>query len=165
MKYIIYAFTLYFSILGTSVKGQMLSTSNEASQTTSRSRIASGPSVYGVFAGRTPCQEFMREVKLATIPECIKRKMGVTLYQDPVTHEPTTYETYGMDQRTGKGKWHIIKGRPGDPQATVFKLDLDADNFLFLLKGDDNVLFILDRNKHFLVGNASFSYTFNRVRN
>ena len=91
--------------------------------------------------------------------------MGVTLYQDPVTHEPTVYETYGMDKRTGKGKWHIIKGRPGDPQATVFKLDLDTDNFLFLLKGDDNVLFILDRNKHFLPGNASFSYTFNRVRN
>jgi hypothetical protein len=145
--------------------GQMLSTSNQASQTTSRSRIASGPSVYGVFAGRTPCQEFMREVKLNTKPECLKRKMGVTLYQNPVTREPTTYETFGMDKRTGKGKWHIIKGRPGDPQATVFKLDLDVDNFLFLLKGDDNVLFILDRNKHFLVGNASFSYTFNRVRN
>jgi hypothetical protein len=165
MKHFIYAFTLCFLILCTSLKGQMLSTSNEPSQIATGSRIASGPSVYGVFAGRTPCQEFMREVKLAIRPECIKRKMGVTFYQDPVTHEPTTYETYGMDKRTGKGKWHIIKGMPGDPQATVFKLDLDAENFLFLLKGDDNVLFILDRNKHYLVGNGSFSYTFNRVRN
>lgn len=153
------------SILITGAKAQLLSTSNQPSQTTWRSVMASGASVYGVFAGRTPCQEFMKELKMEVRAACTKRKMGVTLYHDPVTHEPTTYETVGMGKWTGKGKWHILHGTPAYPKATVFKLDLDSNTFLFLLKGDDNVLFILDRNKNFLTGNADFSYTLNRARN
>jgi len=90
--------------------------------------------------------------------------MAVVLYQDPVTHEPTMYETHGMAKRTGKGKWHIVRGTPTDPKAIVFKLDLSQHTFLYLLKGDDNVLFILDKNKNFLIGNANFSYTMNRAR-
>ena len=164
MKNIICSLILTFSIIATG-KGQLLSTSNKASQTSSRSALAAGPSVYGVFVGRTPCHEFMKELNMEVRAECAKRKMGVTLYHDPVTHQPTTYETWGMDKRTGKGKWHILRGTPADPKATVFQLELDANTSLFLLKGDDNVLFILDRNKNFLIGNASFSYTLNRARN
>ena len=164
MKNIICSFILTFLILATG-KGQLLSTSNKPSQTSSRSALPAGASVYGVFVGRTPCHEFLRELNLEVRAECAKRKMGVILYHDPVTHEPTTYESWGMDKRTGKGKWHILRGTPADPKATVFQLDLDANTFLYLLKGDENVLFILDRNKNFLTGNAGFSYTFNRARN
>ena len=164
MKKYIYSFTV-FLIIVTGAKSQLLSTSNHPSQTTSRTALPAGASVYGVFVGRTPCQEFMKELKTEVNAECAKRKMGVTLYHDPVKHEPTTYNTWGMGKWTGKGKWHILHGTPADQKATVFKLDLDANTFLFLLKGDDNVLFILDRNKNFLIGNASFSYTLNRARN
>ena len=97
--------------------------------------------------------------------ECAKRKMGLTLYQDSVTNEPTIYQTWGMGKWSGQGKWHIMHGTPTNRQATVFQLDLGPDTFLFLLKGDDNVLFILDRNKDFLIGNASYSYTLNRGSN
>ena len=124
-----------------------------------------GSSVYGVFAGRTPCQEFIRELNMDENPECAKRKMGVTLYQDSLTHEPTSYETWGMGKWTGKGKWHITRGTASDPQAIVFQLDLDSRTFLYLLKGDENVLFILDKNKNFLIGNANHSYTLNREGN
>lgn len=165
MKNIIYCLIVFCSILDIGAKSQVLSTSTQTSQTTSRSAIAAGPSVYGVFVGRTPCQEFIKELNMGIRIECTKRKMGITLYHDSVTHEPTIYETRGMGKWTGKGKWHILHGTPDDPQATVFKLDLDANTFLFLLKGDDNVLFILDRHKNFLVGNASFSYTLNKARN
>jgi hypothetical protein len=154
---------LLFSI--TTARGQILSTANRPSQVYPGGGIPEGPSVYGVFAGRTPCHEFMRALKLADRAACAKRKMGITLYHDPVTHQPTTYETRGMDKWSGKGKWHIIQGTPADPKATVFKLELDAHTSLFLLKGDDNVLFILDSNKNFLVGNAQSSYTMNRARN
>ena len=91
--------------------------------------------------------------------------MGLTLYQDSVTHKPTIYKTRGMGKWTGQGKWHILRGTPTDPQAVIFQLDLDPGTSLFLLKGDDNVLFILDRNKNFLIGNADHSYTLNRVIN
>ena len=107
----------------------------------------------------------MTELNMEVSIECTKRKMGLTLYQDSVKHEPTIYETYGMGKWSGKGSWHILSGTATDPRATVFQLDLDAKTSLFLLKGDDNVLFILDRKKNFLIGNADHSYTFNRARN
>lgn len=154
-----------FMALLVTATGQVLSTSNRPSQVYPGGGLPEGPSVYGVFAGRTPCQEFIKELNLEHNAACTKRKMGLTLYQDPVTQKPTTYETRGMGKWSGKGRWHIIKGTPADPAAIVLKLDLDSNTSLFLLKGDDNVLFILDRNKNFLVGNAQFSYTMNRARN
>ena len=163
MKNIIVLFITSFSVLFTGA--QIISTSNQPSQVYPGEGIATGPHVYGVFAGRTACQEFMKELNLDANPECIKRKMKIILYQDPATGKPTTYETKGMGKWSGKGKWFILQGMPTDPRATVFQVELDAKTSLFLLKGDDNVLFILDRNKNFLVGNAKFSYTLNRARN
>lgn len=165
MKKVISSFIVCFVLLVSVAKAQFLSTSNQPSQTSSRSGIAEGPSVYGVFVGRTPCQEFMSELNMGVREECTKRKMGITFYQDSVTRQPTFYETYGMGKWTGKGKWHILRGTPNDPKAAVFQLELDAKTSLFLLKGDDNVLFILDRKKDFLIGNAKHSYTLNRAKN
>jgi hypothetical protein len=92
---------------------------------------------------------------------CIKRKWGLILYQDSITHQPTTYKLDGLGKKK-EGRWHIVQGT--DPSAIVYRLDLnEPGSSLFLLKGDDNVLFMLDKNKNFLVGNASFSYTLNRV--
>jgi len=165
MKNIISCIIICISMMLTGAKAQVLSTSNQPSQTSSRSRIAAGPSVYGVFAGRTPCREFMKDLNMGERMECAKRKMGITLYQDSITHDPTTYETWGMGKWTGIGKWKILKGTPTDPQATIFQIILDEKTSLFLLKGDENVLFILDHHKDFLVGNAEYSYTLNRARN
>jgi len=39
----------------------------------------------------------------------------------------------------------------------------DTAAYFYLLKGDDNVLFVLDENKELRVGNIDFSYTLNRV--
>ena len=163
MKNIISLFIASFSVLYTGA--QIISTSNQPSQVYPGGGIATGPHVYGVFAGRTPCQEFIKELNLDTSPDCLKRKMSIILYQDPATGMPTTYETKGMGKWSGKGSWFILQGTPTDPRATVFQVELDAKTSLFLLKGDDNVLFILDKNKNFLLGNAKFSYTLNRARN
>src|SRR5688500_15173847 len=109
--------------------------------------------VYGSFEGRTPCQEIARELDLyAGQPEserakCIKRKWGLTLYYDSVTHEPTTYNIIGIGEKSGNGTWHIIKGTHTNADAIVYQLDM-ADRSLFLLKGDDNVLFILDHDQN-----------------
>ena len=166
MKNILCFFTLTSLILlsGTTT-AQILSPANDPSQATSRSALASGPSVYGVFVGRTPCQELMKELNMGENAACTKRKVRFILYHDPVTHEPTTYETQGMGKWNGKGKWQILHGTATDPAAIVFQLQLDANTSMFLLKGDDNVLFILDSNKNLLAGNEKYSYTMNRARN
>jgi len=163
MKNIISFFILGSLVLTTDA--QIISTSNHPSQVYPGGGIETGANVYGVFAGRTACQEFMKELNLEVNTECIKRKMKIIFYQDSVTGKPTTYETKGMGKWSGKGNWFILQGTPTDPRATVFQVKLDASTSLFLLKGDDNVLFILDRNKNFLIGNARFSYTLNRARN
>src|SRR6185503_9040648 len=133
------------------INAQVISTSNQPSQVWPGGGIATGKHVYGVFAGRTPCQELITELNLEASPECLKRKMNIILYQDSATGKPTTYETKGMAKWSGKGKWFILQGTPTDPRATVFQVELDAKTSLYLLKGDDNVLFILDMNKNFLV--------------
>jgi len=166
MKHISYSILLllFFTIR---TRAQILSTSNKPSQTygSSKKGMPASASVYGVFVGRTPCKEFMKELNLEASAECAKRKMSVILYHDSITHQPTTYKTGGMAKWSGEGKWQIITGMPTDPNATVFQLILDTNTSLFLLKGDDNVLFILDKNKNFLIGNEKYSYTFNRARN
>ena len=148
------------------VKAQILSTaSNKPSQVYPGGRIASGAKVYGVFVGRIACQEIMTELNEGVRMECAKRKVSLILYQDSVTHAPTTYTLRGMGKWTGTGKWQIVRGTATDPEAIVFKLELAPTTSLFLFNGDDNVLLILDRNKNFLVGNEKYSYALNRARN
>jgi hypothetical protein len=67
-------------------------------------------------------------------------------------------------QKSYEGKWAIIKGIPSNSRAEVYRLELGQPAvYLYLLKGDENLLFILDENKDFRVGNEDFSYTLNRV--
>jgi hypothetical protein len=163
MKNILSLFITGFSVLYASA--QVISTSNQPSQVYADGGIATGPHVYGVFAGRTACQELIAELNMEPNAECAKRKMNIIFYQDSATEKPTTYQIKGLGKWNGKGNWFIVQGTPFDPRATVFQVRLDEKTSLFLLKGDDNVLFILDRNKNFLIGNARFSYTLNRARN
>ena len=163
MKNIFSFFIASFSVLY--MNGQVISTSNQPSQIYPGGGVETGAHVYGVFADRTPCQEFLKELNLDENPDCVKRKMYFKFYQDSATGKPTIYETKAIGKWSGKGKWFILKGTPADPNATVFQLELDATTSLFLLKGDENVLFILDKNENFLVGNEKFSYTLNRARN
>lgn len=121
--------------------------------------------LYGVFAGRTPCQELLKELHLGNNKACIKRKIRITFYYDSISHTPTTFQMPGMANRSGKGKWHILNSIPANSRAIVFQLEPGPGIFLYLLKGDDNVLFILDNNKNFLPGNKNFSHTLNRVKN
>ncbi|MFN8344368.1 MAG: hypothetical protein U0X91_05170 [Spirosomataceae bacterium] len=141
-------------------------TQNVSSEITSRKAFASGPSVVGIFEGRGACQELAKELGVSTSPECFKTKWSLTLFQDPATLQPTAYVLEGSFYRANprKGTWKIHKGTPYDPNVLVYQLENDNPGEpIFLLKGDDNVLFFLDKNKNLLVGNELFSYTLNRV--
>jgi hypothetical protein len=168
MKYLISLFLIIFCFFLTEAFAQRIISPNLPSKSFSTTPLATGPSVYGVFEGKSPCQSIARQLNIEVGAECIKLKWGLTLYQDSISHKPTNFKLDGtfFRKKDREGRWHIVHGTTTDSKAIIFQLNLgDPNGFLYLLKGDDNVLFILDKNKNFLVGNAQFSYTLNRVKN
>lgn len=150
------------------VSAQSTIPANVPSQTTTRSPIAEGPDVWGVFHGRVPCQTMASIMHISVQSNCEKLKWGFTFYQDPQTKNPTTYQGNGslFRDKPRTGKWTLVKGSAENPDATVIQLDPDQpEKSIFLLKGDENVLFILDGSKKLMVGGDYLSYTFNRVSN
>jgi hypothetical protein len=130
------------------------------------SQLATGPTVFGVFEGRTPCHGISYELKLSPHAGCIKSKWRVTLYQDPETSAPTTYKVEGSPFREGarEGTWSMTRGAATGANEIVYQLNATPiQPALFFLKGDDNVLFFLNQDRELLVGHAEFSYTLNRV--
>ena len=128
--------------------------------------LATGPTVFGVFEGRSPCHGIARELKLPQHAGCHKVKWRVTLYQDPKTSAPTTYKVEGTLHRQSarEGTWSIVRGAKTDPKAVVYRLGpTPTEAELLLLKADDNILFFLNQNREPMVGHAEFSYTLNRV--
>ncbi|WP_162276956.1 copper resistance protein NlpE N-terminal domain-containing protein [Mucilaginibacter pedocola] len=140
---------------------------NVPEKTTSLKKLPFGPSVVGVFDGRSPCQGMAKELQITVSPECFKIKWRLILYQDSVTKAPTTYHFEGIVYRNParEGKWAIIRGTKDRPNAIVYQLDPDKpEKSIYILKGDDNVLFFLDRNRNLMPGDENFAYTFNRTR-
>jgi hypothetical protein len=129
------------------------------------SPLATGPSVFGVFEGRSPCLGIARDLKIDVNGGCIKVKWRVTLYQNPETRVPSTYKVEDTLHRQGarEGNWTILRSTETDPNAIVYRLfPTKTETALHLLKGDDNVLFFLNQDRKPLVGHSEFSYTLNR---
>jgi hypothetical protein len=116
-----------------------------------------------VFEGRTPCQELSALLNLNKSEACNKMKWYILFFADSVTNTPSYYLKGGIGYRREtmeKGKWQIIRDKN---DRTIYKLNPDSlDYSLYLLKGDDNILFFIDPNGRLLVGNENFSYTLNR---
>jgi len=130
------------------------------------SPLATGPTVFGVFEGRSPCHGIARELKLPQHAGCTKVKWRVTLYQDPKTSAPTTCKVEGSLHRRSprEGTWGIVRGAKTDPNAIIYRLDpTPTEAALLLLKADDNILFFLNQDREPMVGHADFSYTLNRL--
>ena len=153
-------------LVGTGTYAQKSGAENEPYPTTSSKPFPSGKGVYGVFEGRCACQELAQVLKKEVSPECFKTKWGLELYQNPDTQVPSTYVLAGsfFRQAIRKGTWSISKGTKTDPDNLVIALEADNQQTIYLLKGDDNVLFFLDQNKEILTGNDLFNYTLNRVQ-
>ncbi|MCF0071167.1 copper resistance protein NlpE N-terminal domain-containing protein [Dyadobacter sp. CY261] len=147
---------------------QSAAPANIPSKTTTRQPVAEGPNVWGVFHGRVPCQPIAQVIHMAVGANCEKLKWGFTFYQDPQTQKPARYRWDGslFRDKPRTGNWALVRGTADDPDATVIQLDPDQpEKSIYLLKGDENVLFILDGAKKPMVGGDYLSYTFNRVKN
>jgi hypothetical protein len=130
------------------------------------SPLATGPAVFGVFEGRTPCRGISRQLKLPEIDGCLKVKWRVTLYRDPSSAAATSYkiESSLHRQRAREGTWKLLRQSSAGSDSEVYHLDATAtEGAIRLLKGDDNVLFFVDERFSPLIGTADFSYTLNRV--
>jgi len=127
-------------------------------------RTPPGSSVLGAFEGRFPCHEMVFEIlKITPYPGCLKIKSRLTLYQDQTTGAPSSYMYMGTST-IREGTWTIIQGMEGDPDAVIYQIQLDGSQKpVSFLKVDENHLFLLDRDRNLLVGNALFSYTLSRV--
>lgn len=128
---------------------------------------STGPTVFGVFEGRSPCGRIARELKINPGAGCMKVKWRVTLYQNPKTRQPTTYKIESTLHRRGPrlGSWTIASGTDADPSRVVYRLaPAGTEAAILLLKGDENVLFFAGQNGLPLSGTAEFSYTLNLSR-
>jgi hypothetical protein len=175
--YLIALITAFCSLPMGFLKAQTAAADNKLSKTITFRPIPKGPSVLGVFEGRPPCKGLAEQLRIATDADCAKLKCVLIFYRDSLTMEPAKFtlsisgggdvvkqEGSSYRQKVLEGKWGIVRGIKSNENAEVYRLDFGKPGiYLYLLKGDDNVLFVLDENKEFRVGNQEFSYTLNRV--
>lgn len=121
----------------------------------------------GVFEGRTPCFENDRQLRSGITPGCDHVKWRIIFFRNKATLKPAACivvnDMSGFRQL--RSTWKIIKGTKTDRAAVVYGIAYGrSGKFIYLLKGDENVLFFLDENGQLRTGNRDFSYTLNRVQ-
>jgi hypothetical protein len=124
-----------------------------------------GPQVFGIFGGRSPCAGLARDLRLSGADGCARVKWRVTLLKDPGTNQPTTYKVDNSLNRgrSWTGAWRILRGAPGFPDAAVYQLDGDASRGpILLLAADGNLVLFLNQQRQPLPGTADFNYTLSR---
>ena len=162
MKKLALLLTLTGTLCAAPASDPPLTSASEIAATKTAAGVPVGPEIFGVFRGRTPCQDLSAQLNAPASEACNKVKCRVILYQDPTTRAPTTYTWAGKTNLTGN--WSIVEGTKTDPKATVCQLQLpNPEGFLSLLKVDENILFLLGKDGRPLVGNIEFSYTLNRI--
>ena len=122
------------------------------------SPVSTGPTVYGVFEGRTPCLGVARLLERTVAPGCPKLKFRLTLFQNPDNRKPTTFKLEGTLYRSDR-----VEGAYTVSDKGVITLEgPNHATLISLLRVNDDVVMFLDRSGNLLVGNASFSYTLER---
>ena len=132
-----------------------------------------------IFVAATPCDAIPRH--LLAIPgnlDCEMIKWRLTLRRDPRNLGRDDFKlhyTYGMTKPSTQGfmndgfskeisgKWVISKNTGKLPGKQIFTLQpTDSQAAVALLQMSDRVLHLLDTQGNLMIGNAGFSYTFNR---
>lgn len=151
----------------TGLQAQTAAVDNHISESITFRDMPKGPRVYGIFEGRSPCTQITSVLHVTMPAGCDHLKWQLTLFKDSVTQEPTTFilRTEMFNANPQNGKWRIVHGTKDNPSAVLFALDWnEPGRTLYLLKGDENVLFILDEHLEFMTGDQYFSYTLSRVK-
>lgn len=116
-----------------------------------------------VFEGRTPCQALTMQYNLPVQSNCFKLKWLLTLYKDPVTHRPASFQLKSTltEHKPLTGKWSVLKTT--DTKGIFFCLEAEDSAYSFCFRvGDEHIIFLTDKEQHLLSGDENFSYTLNR---
>ena len=134
--------------------------------------VTASSDTVGIFQGRTPCNAALRAINDISPNGCQVVKCQLILLQDVKTHSPSTFILKTIYVGNGDdniysviGKWKLMQGTSKDPAAILYQLEPGSGKSnpsILLLKAGDNILFFLDNDTHFLVGNEYCSYTLNR---
>jgi hypothetical protein len=113
-----------------------------------------------IFEGRTPCMEIAAGNQMSVKEDCFKLKWKFTLNRNPTTLQPSSFTMRQVDgtAKELEGKWTVIK----ESDAIIYKLEPSVGAAIYLLAGDHNVLYFIDKNFNLYQGNQDFSYTLNR---
>jgi len=167
MKKLIFILSATVSLmLAANAQGQTAASDNIISESITFGDMPKGKGVYGIFEGRSPCEAMSRQLGAKMPADLDHLKWQLILFRDSVTLKPTTFTltTEMFDRKPLTGNWSIVKGTKNSLAAPYIALDWrKPDKPLYLLKGDENVLFILNENFEILTGDADFSYTLNKV--
>jgi hypothetical protein len=156
-------------------KSEPIVSSCSRSFASSAASVELDASQMAVYDGRTPCKEFSRYYDFKLGDGCFKLKWRLSLSRNPATGEPASYTIKMVEPipdpnspvdhtyREKTGSWKIISGTADNPRLMIYELSPDDDAPpLRLLAGNENILFLLDKENRLLPGNEDFSYTFNR---
>ena len=136
-------------------------------------QISTDSDTVAIFEGRTPCNAALLEINDISANGCQIIKCQLVLLQDVNTHSPATfilrtvYVGKGDTKYSVTGKWKLMRGVANDQAAIVYQLETDSNKPktpILLLKADNNILFFLDNDTSFLVGNEYCSFTLNRAK-
>src|ERR1700742_3933948 len=87
------------------VAAQIAAVDNRVQESVTFRRMPSGPSVYGIFEGRSPCAEMAPQFGAALPANCDHLKWQLILFQDPASRTPAgfslTTEAFGRTPLTG----------------------------------------------------------------
>lgn len=131
-----------------------------------------------VFVGSTPCSEHTRPLPgMSLNGKCELVLWNLTLFRDEKKQTPTTFKltcAYGMSQQGTpglkdggtkliiEGNWTILKELRSDLGEIIQMKDATTKKTFCFLKLNDNLLHLLDTDKHLMIGTAASSYTLSR---
>ncbi len=128
------------------------------------SGAATGAEVFGVYDGRTPCG--LEQVLGLVIPAgCAELHWRLTLLQDASTRTPTNYRLEGTLFPAGprEGPVTHLVSTSSDRDAAVLVLEPPPGGHpVYLMRGDDNVFFFVDRTGNLGLGSRDAGYVLNR---
>jgi hypothetical protein len=126
-----------------------------------------------VFEGRLPCYGPLLALNGKDSAGCNLIKCRIIFFCNNNLHPQSSLKFYsilvgaGGTRYLATGKWTIMRGTKTDPNSTLYQLQFNTEKpqqNLVLLKGDDNILFLLDNEMNCMAGNDYCSYTLNRKR-
>jgi hypothetical protein len=120
-------------------------------------RSPSPDKIKGVYAGRTPCNELVKEYTIDAPGDCIKLKWLLTLNRDKKTNQPSSFTLNYTLHRSS-----IVEGTWSISNDNILQLFYNGRLFVKMLAADSDVLIFVDKQNRLFNGNENFSYAINK---